>query len=92
MSYRGSNRLKPITDVVANQKLESMEWKTDETARKDAIKVLEAVVGELGVEQCVTALNNQGFNGDSYRYLISPLHVEAERRRKLYQAHEKVNS
>ncbi|MUK28399.1 hypothetical protein [Aliivibrio fischeri] len=88
MSYRGKNRLKPILDEVVNQKINSNEWLTDETARKDAIKILEAVISELGVEKCLAALDNQGFNGASYGYLLKPLHKEGMRRRELYLTSE----
>lgn len=90
MSYRGKNRLKPILDEVVNQKINSNEWLTDETARKDAIKILEAIISELGVDKCLAALDSQGFNSASYSYLLKPLHTEAMRRRELYRASEDI--
>jgi|GEM_PF-2367286 len=86
MSYRNKNRFRPLIDVVASQKLKDGDWKTDETARKDAVKVLEAIVAELGVVGCLAAIEKQGFNADSYKYIVEPLHEESVRRRSLYQS------
>ncbi|HHQ4783600.1 TPA: hypothetical protein ACSPZU_003136 [Aeromonas veronii] len=50
MSYRSKNRFKPVVDEVIAQKLEPKEWKAEstiETARKDAVKVLEAILAEF---------------------------------------------
>jgi hypothetical protein len=49
--------------------------------RTDAERVLEAMIAEFGIEKAVIALDNQGFKGSSIRYLLSPLHEEAVRRR-----------
>ncbi|HBC3535512.1 TPA: hypothetical protein KDZ66_004492 [Vibrio vulnificus] len=52
MSYRSKNRFRPVIDEVITQKLESKEWKAEstvETARKDAVKLLEAMLAEFGV-------------------------------------------
>ena len=43
------------------------------------------MVAELGVEGAVRALDNQGFKGEAYKYLLTPLYDEAIRRRKLTQ-------
>jgi hypothetical protein len=43
--------------------------------------VLEALVAEYGVDAAVQALDNQGFKGSAYTYLLKPLHAEACRRR-----------
>jgi hypothetical protein len=44
--------------------------------------VLEALVAEYGIDASVVALNNHGFRGDAYRYLLGPLYDEAVRRRR----------
>lgn len=50
-------------------------------AQSDAQRILEAMIAEFGIEGAVSALDNQGFKGKAYHYLIAPLCEEAYRRR-----------
>lgn len=88
MSYRSKRRFKPVVDEVIAQKLKSKEWKAEstiETARKDAVKVLEAILAEFGESKCLSALEKQGFNSASYEYIVKPLYEESLKRRKKYE-------
>ncbi|EIJ0985324.1 MULTISPECIES: hypothetical protein [Vibrio] len=88
MSYRSKNRFRPVVDEVIAQKLESKEWKAEstvETAKKDAVKVLEAMLAEFGESKCLSALEKQGFNSASYEYIVKPLCEESSNRRKQYE-------
>ena len=83
MSYRQRNPRKNLLEAVIEK--QSAKWgdATGQTARSDALRVLEALVSEIGVEGTISAMDKQGFEGAAYRYLISPMYEEAESRRSL---------
>lgn len=81
MSHRDKNPERAIVEAVILEK--GSEWRksTQDTARSDAQRILEALVAEVGVEHAVQALDKQGIAGYAYRYLLNPLCAEATRRR-----------
>ncbi|OCH32026.1 hypothetical protein A6E13_15750 [Aliivibrio fischeri] len=91
MSYRNKNKFPAIMTEIINKKSQSGQWSdsTIQTAKKDMNVLLEALIAELGVEGCKTALNNQGIEGKEYGYLIKPLALEALNRREKYQCSKK---
>lgn len=82
MSYRDQHPEPEIVDTVCRRKARDWKESSQRTAKLDAPKVLEALVAEYGVDASVRALSAQGFDGDAYRYLITPLHDEAVTRRQ----------
>ncbi len=81
MSHRGDHPLPRIVETVIKKKGGEWSPSSQETVRGDAEKILEALVAEVGVEATVQALDRQGFEGKAYRYLLTPLFEEAQRRR-----------
>ena len=79
MSVRDNQPRPVILDTVIRSK---SDWNdsTQKVARTDAQRVLEAMIAEYGIEGAVGALNNQGFEGEAYRYLLNPLHEVARTR------------
>ncbi|ENM7921206.1 TPA: hypothetical protein ACMDXF_004474 [Vibrio parahaemolyticus] len=93
MSYRNENRLRSVLEVVISNKKSSNEWQAEstiDTARKDAVKILESVLAEFGEESCLQALENQGFKSASYEYVLKPLYEESVKRRLQFEAHTKT--
>jgi hypothetical protein len=80
---RGKQRLPAIVQTVCETQSNTWSKVTRDTARADAQRVLESLIAELGVENAVQAMHNQGFDGQAYRYLLKPLYEEARRRRQL---------
>jgi len=81
MSHRDKNPVPLIIEAVIRQKGSEWNQSTQDTARSDAQRILEALVAEVGVGRAVHALDNQGLAGYAYRYLLNPLYAEAQRRR-----------
>ena len=81
MTHRNQNRTPLILPTLIEQKGETWSEETRKVAQTDAQRVLEALVAEHGVDAAVQALDNQGFKGSAYTYLLKPLHAEACRRR-----------
>jgi hypothetical protein len=81
MSHRDKNPEPAIIEAVIRQKGSGWSQSTQDTARSDAQRILEALVAEVGVERAVQALDHQGIAGYAYRYLLKPLYAEAQRRR-----------
>ena len=81
MTHRDRNREPLIIKTVIDQKGDAWREETRKVAQTDAQRVLEALVAEHGVEATVQALDNHGFKGEAYRYLLNPLYAEAHRRR-----------
>ena len=86
MTHRSNSREPLIVQTVIEQKATSWKDETSKVARTDAQRILEAIVAEYGVENCVRALDNQGLKGVAYRYLLKPLYAEAQRRRQRVQS------
>lgn len=86
MTHRSNNREPLIVQTVIEQKATSWTEETRKVAQTDAQRILEAIVAEHGVGNCVRALDNQGFKGAAYRYLLKPLYAEAQRRRQRVQS------
>ena len=84
MSYRKHNHEKPIVAQVMEEKASSWSEETHKVALTDTQRILEALVADLGVNECVNAMDRQGFKGSAYTYLLNPLFIEAGRRRSLY--------
>ena len=80
-SWRRKHPNQLIIDAVMETKGVRWNAETRKVARTDSLRVLEAMVAEFGVNGAVQALDNQGFAGKAYRYLLDPLHDEAMRRR-----------
>lgn len=81
MTHRDGSPEPLILPTVIAQKGEKWSAESRKVAQSDAQRVLEAMVAEYGVNGAVHALNNQGFKGEAYRYLLNPLFAEAQRRR-----------
>jgi len=81
MTHRDNNRESLIVPSIIAQKGPAWGDETRKVAQTDAQRVLEAMVAEFGVDGAVRALDNQGFKGSAYRYLLTPLFDEAHRRR-----------
>jgi hypothetical protein len=81
MTHRKSQRKPQILSAVFAAKGESWNAETHKVARTDALRILEALVAEYGVENAVQALDRQGLKGSAYRYLLKPLYSEAQKRR-----------
>ena len=88
MTHRDSNREALIIPTVIAHKGTSWGEETRKVAQTDAQRVLEAMVAEYGVDGAVRALDNQGFKGSAYNYLLNPLFAEAQRRRLRAQVAE----
>jgi len=82
MTHRKKNHEPIILPVVIEQKGDSWGEETRKVVNTDSQRVLEALIAEYGVDNTVRALDNQGFKGSTYRYLLNPLFVEAQRRRQ----------
>lgn len=80
-THRDRNREPVILRAVCDAKAGCWHEETQKLAATDAQRVLEAMIAEYGVDGAINALDNQGFRGDAYRYLLNPLHEEAMRRR-----------
>ena len=74
--------LKIILSKIIEDKGDGWSEETRKVANTDAQRVLEALVAEYGVENTMRALENQGFKGKAYSYLLNPLHSEAVKRRE----------
>ncbi len=81
MSHRGRHPEPNIVEQVVETKGADWNESTQRVARTDAIRLLEALVAEYGVDGSLSALTSHGFNSASYSYLLKPLHDEAMRRR-----------
>ncbi|MEX0653665.1 MAG: hypothetical protein WD534_18685 [Phycisphaeraceae bacterium] len=81
MAYRAHHRQPGIVSAVIADKADAWNESTAKTAAIDAQAVLEALIAEYGIDATVNALNNQGFRGDSFKYLVKPLHEMAADRR-----------
>ncbi|MBM4032384.1 MAG: hypothetical protein FJ291_11425 [Planctomycetes bacterium] len=81
MSYRDRNPDRAIIEAVIQEQGSEWSRSTQDTARSDAQRILEALVAEVGIEGAVQALDRQGIAGYAYRYLLNPLYVAAMRRR-----------
>jgi len=86
MSHRQNNPEQLILPKVIETKGTDWNDATQKVAQSDAQRVLEAMLAEFGLEEAIRALDNQGFQGASYGYLLKPLHEEAVRRRQRAQA------
>ena len=82
MSFRGKNPEKHLIERVFEIKGDDWSDSTRKVAHTDAIRLLEALVAEFGLEGSMQALRNQGFKSDSYGYLLRPLLTEAVARRE----------
>ena len=82
MTHRDKNPEPLIVQTVIEQKGSIWNEETHRVVRTDAQRILEALVAEYGIEKSVCALDNQGLKGSAYRYLLKPLHDEAQRRRQ----------
>lgn len=80
-SWRRKHPNQLIIDAVTETKGAQWNAETRKVARTDSMRVLEAMVAEFGVNGAIQALDNQGFAGEAYRYLLDQLHDEAMRRR-----------
>jgi len=85
MSHRDHNPEPVILAAVIEAKGAAWGDETRKVAQTDALRLLEALVAEVGVDACVQALDHQGFKGAAYGYLLKPLHAEALRRRQRHQ-------
>ena len=72
-----------VVEHVVEQKAYPTETTSADTFRSDSAAILESLVAEFGEEIIVTAMNNQGFEGYSYRSTLKALAVEAIQRRQL---------
>ena len=81
MTHRNQNPEPLLVPTVIINKGPIWGAETQKVAQTDAQRVLEALMAEVGVEGEVSALNNQGFKGEAYRYLLAPLYDEARWRR-----------
>ena len=88
MSHRDTHPSRRIVDAVIDQKGDQWGESTRKVARSDAERILEALVAEYGVETAMLALDHQGFEGNAYRHLLTPLFQEAQRRRLRVPPHE----
>lgn len=86
MTHRAHNRHSLIVSTVVERKAENWSEETRKVANTDAQRVLEALIAEYGVENAMRALDNQGFKGRAYGYLLQPLYIEALQRRMQYRA------
>ena len=86
MTHRNDNRSSLIVPAVIAQKGDDWGDESRKVAQTDSQRVLEALVAEHGVDGAVQALDNQGFKGSAYKYLLNPLFAEASRRRAEAQA------
>ena len=84
MPVRGKQRLPAIVQSVCETQAHAWSEAKRDSARADAQRVLESLIAELGVENTIQAMHNQGFDGEAYRYLLKPLYDEARRRRQLF--------
>ena len=82
MSHRDSNPEPLIIDVVIQRKSRSWNEASQKVARTDALRVLEALIAECGVDAATRALDRQGLEGKSYGYILKPLYEEAVTRRQ----------
>ena len=80
MSVTGKRRLPSVIEAAIAGKLDIKEV-TAETLRSDAAAILEAVVAEFDEQAVVSALDNQGFDGKSYRSTLRALVDVAQQRR-----------
>jgi hypothetical protein len=80
-THRDARPRQLILDAVVAERDGRWSAETRRVARSDAQRLLEALIAEMGIEEAVRALDAQGFAGDAYRYLLTPLHAEASRRR-----------
>jgi hypothetical protein len=78
-THRDVNPETLIIPAVIASKSASWNDETRKVAASDAQRVLEALVAEFGIERAVTALDNQGFRGEAYKYVLKPLHQEDRR-------------
>lgn len=83
MTYRKINPEPQILSTVIEQKGDAWNEETQKVVRTDALRILEALIAEYGIENSVKAMDKQGMKGSAYRYLLKPLHAEALRRRQI---------
>jgi len=81
MSHRDKQPQKLIVEAVIENKKDDWSESTQATARSDAHRILESLVSMHGVDNAVEAMNKQGFEGNAYRYLLTPMYEEARSRR-----------
>ncbi len=82
-THRSKNPQSLILAEVNRIKAGDWSTSTEQTAATDAQRILEAMVAEYGVDAAIQALDNQGFQGKSMRYLLAPLFEIAISRRAI---------
>jgi hypothetical protein len=92
MTRRSSKPEPLIVATVIAEKGSTWGEETRKVARTDAERILEALVAEYGVDAAMRALDNQGFKGAAYGYLLKPLQAEALRRRQLHHSLYKLET
>jgi hypothetical protein len=80
-THRRKKPQPPIMDTIGKTKEMAWNEETKKVAQTDAQRILEAMIAEFGIEAAERALDNQGFRGTSYAYLLAPLHEVATQRR-----------
>jgi len=83
VTHRKINPEPQIISTVIEQKGNAWNEETRKVVRTDALRILEALIAEYGVENAVKAIDKQGMKGSAYLYLLKPLHAESVRRRQV---------
>ncbi|WP_375748115.1 hypothetical protein [Vibrio sp. HN007] len=94
MAYRDNNKYPPLLDTVIYEQLTADIAKkkvTEQSIRKDAIKILESLIAEHGIGTSMNAIKNQGFDEEAFLYLVKPLYREATKRREAQERGQSAN-
>ncbi len=93
MTFRSNKKMTLIVDTIIKNKDNDWNASTQKEVRTDAIRLLESLIAEYGIEAACKAMENQGFSpasNSTYNYFIQPLFEEAIKRRTLFEEFKKA--